>query len=362
MSKHARTIVAGNPLLLAVAGIGFAVSFQTISHLATAHHLPGWPVLYPLGIDVGILALAVESRRAIDAGRSDLVPRVLAWVLAAFTIYVNAHGAPAHDWLGRAMHVVMPALWIVFLELTRWRKLAKKRAEDKREGIPLARWMAAPLSSLRMHRRMILRNTRSYAAAVELEDARRFIAAIARAHFGKRWKAEAPCILLDRIRSGRLGDDVTRAATASVSADLTGGWEEAARAMVAKAVTEGDQLAVSVRAERRRIGRQDDTQETAQDAPQPPAQSAPRTPSRAPSQKAPVSAVQRARRKGGRKATDDDIRDAIRELAAEVPELKKYRVMKELPVGDERAERLLAEVLAEGSVSELPRRHLAAAE
>ena len=35
--------------------------------------------------------------------------------------------------------------------------------------------------------------------------------------------------------------------------------------------------------------------------------------------------------------------------------------MKELPVGDERAERLLAEVLAEGNVSELPRRlHVAA--
>jgi hypothetical protein len=151
------------------------------------------------------------------------------------------------------MHVVMPALWIVFLELTRWRRLAKKRAEDKREGIPLARWTAAPLSSLRMHRRMILRNTRSYAVAVELEDARRFIAAITRAHFGKGWKREAPCILLDRIRSGRLGDDVTRAATLSVTAGVTGGWEEAARAMVTRAVTEGDKLSAAVKREQRQI-------------------------------------------------------------------------------------------------------------
>ena len=114
--KHAVRLSAAwdlfteNPVLLAVAGIGFAVSFQTIARVATEQHMPGWPILYPLGIDVGILALIVESRRAIDAGRSDLVPRVMAWALAALTIYVNAHGAPAHDWLGRALHVVMPAL------------------------------------------------------------------------------------------------------------------------------------------------------------------------------------------------------------------------------------------------------------
>src|ERR1017187_9040233 len=118
MGTHSRlsklgALAADNPALIGVAGIGFAVSFQTISRLAVTHHLPGWPVLYPLGIDVGILALIIESRKAIAARRSDLVPRVLAWVLAALTIYVNAHGAPAHDWLGPGLHGGLAPLWVL---------------------------------------------------------------------------------------------------------------------------------------------------------------------------------------------------------------------------------------------------------
>jgi hypothetical protein len=268
MGTHSRlgklgALAADNPALIGVAGIGFAVSFQTISRLAVTHHLPGWPVLYPLGIDVGILALIIESRKAIDARRSDLVPRVLAWVLAALTIYVNAHGAPAHDWLGRAMHVVMPALWIVFLELTRWRKLAKRRSGDKREGIPLARWIAAPVSSLVMHRRMVLRDIRSYSLAVELEDARRFVRDITVAHFGRSWRKEIPRVLIARIRSGRLGDDVTRSVAGTVSAGVTGGWESTAREMVRTAITEGDRLTADVKRERRQIDRQDEQQNDA---------------------------------------------------------------------------------------------------
>ena len=268
MGTHSRrgklgAVAADNPALIGVAGIGFAVSFQTISRLAVTHHLPGWPVLYPLGIDVGILALIIESRKAIDARRSDLVPRVLAWVLAALTIYVNAHGAAAHDWLGRAMHVVMPALWIVFLELTRWRKLAKRRTDDKREGIPLARWIAAPCSSLVMHRRMVLRDIRSYPLAVELDDAHRFVKDITAAHFGPGWRKEAPRVLMARLRSGRLGDDVTRSVTMTVSAGVTGGWESAARDMVKTAITEGDRLTADVKRERRQIDRQDEQQNDA---------------------------------------------------------------------------------------------------
>jgi hypothetical protein len=246
-------LLRGNPLLLAVAAIGFAVSFQTIVKLAEEHGLPGWPVLYPLGIDVGILALIVEARKAIDAHRSDFVPRALAWVLAAFTIYVNAHGAPAHDWTGRALHVVMPALWIVFLELTRWRKLAKRR-DGEAVRIPRARWLLSPWRTPGMRKRMVLRNVTSYPVAVELEEARLFARDLARAHFGRwQWRRHAPSRLRSAISTGRLGDAVTAAATQAVKSRVTGGWEQAVRDMVTKAVTEGDKLAVSVRQEKRQI-------------------------------------------------------------------------------------------------------------
>ena len=137
MPTHARAsriaarlgaVAGGNPWLLAVALIGFSVSFQTIARLATLHHEPGYPVLYPVLIDVGILAMVTESRRAVAAKRSDLAPRLLAWALIALTLYVNVHGSPAHDWLGRSLHVAAPALWAALLELSRWRAGSSPRA------------------------------------------------------------------------------------------------------------------------------------------------------------------------------------------------------------------------------------------
>jgi Protein of unknown function (DUF2637) len=220
MSEHAprhahltaaRSLLADNPLLPGVAGIGFAVSFQTIAKLAEAHGLPGWPVLYPIGVDVGILALIVESRKAIDDGRSDLVPRALAWLLSGFTIYVNGNGSPAHDWLGRSLHVVMPCLWVAFLELTRWRRLAKKRAEEKRERIPRARWLASPWRTPGMWRRMIVHDVRSYPVAVAREDARLLAMDLAAAVYGRRWKREAPALLRHHLRTGTLPDAVASA-------------------------------------------------------------------------------------------------------------------------------------------------------
>ena len=145
---HARagvlaSVVRENPLLVAVAGIGFSVSYQTIAALARAHGMPGPPVLYPVGIDVGILAMIAEALHLIREGRSDFVPRLLAWLLAGFTIYVNVHGSPAGDWVGAGLHVVMPALWVAGLELVRHRRVAETRAD----GIPGRRWVAAPVTT-----------------------------------------------------------------------------------------------------------------------------------------------------------------------------------------------------------------------
>lgn len=264
-----RALVADNPLLLGVAGIGFSVSFQTIAREATAHHLPGWPVLYPLGIDVGILSLILEARKLITLGRSDIVPRTLAWLLAGFTIYANVHGSPAHDWLGRGLHAVMPSLWIVFLELTRRRQLAVARKASKADPIPLSRWLLSPWRTPGVRRRMVLNDVTSYSLAVVLEHARLHALDITRAHFGRRaWRREAPSLLRSRLRSGRLGDGVTAAATLAAAGGDAGGWEDAVREMVAKAITDGDKLTADVRSARRSIeataatpsGRQDGRQ------------------------------------------------------------------------------------------------------
>jgi len=58
-------------------------------------------------------------------------------------------------------------------------------------------------------------------------------------------------------------------------------------------------------------------------------------------QKPPVSAVKRVRKLGGRKATDEDMLDAMRELAEDGSPVTKTRVVRELPVGEQRAGRLM---------------------
>jgi hypothetical protein len=217
--KHARlgaawSLFTENPLLLLIAGIGFSVSFQTIRAEAVAQHMPGNPLLYPLLFDALFLGFTIEARKAIDDGRSDLVPRALAWAAGVFTIYVNAHGAPARDWLGIILHVSAPCAWIAFLELTRWRKLRRKRAE-RQDGIPLARWVAEPVRTLGMRKRMVVHNITSYPVAVAREEARLLAIDVARASLGRRWKRHAPAVLRHHLTNGTLPAEVAQACEAA---------------------------------------------------------------------------------------------------------------------------------------------------
>ena len=245
---HARldgltSLVADNPLLAVVAAIGFSVSFQTIAALARAHGLPGWPALYPVGIDVGILALVAESRMLITMKppRSDMAPRALAWVLAGFTVWANVHGSPASDWLGRGLHAVMPCLWIVFLELTRRRLVASQRADM----IPFSRWLAAPSQTPRLWQRMHRDDVRSYPLALELEQARLHARDLVRAAPPEHRPAFSS-LLRKRIRSGRLPEAVRKAVRGSLANEYAPGWEESVTEWVTAALALPAHLAANL--------------------------------------------------------------------------------------------------------------------
>lgn len=199
--------VTDNFLLVLCALIGFAVSYQTIVDEAKSHNLPGWPELYPILIDVGILALANEARKAIADGRSDVLPRAFSWVLSGFTLYVNVHGSRGHDWVGRGLHVVAPTLWITFLELRRWRRVKKARAEQL-DRIPLARWLLAPRTTAAMKRRMILHRVKSYPVASAREEAIIVAIGLARWYWPDGWQDAAPPLLAHYLETGTLPPDV----------------------------------------------------------------------------------------------------------------------------------------------------------
>jgi Protein of unknown function (DUF2637) len=253
--KHARLTQIGefltdNPLLPAVAAIGFSVSFQTITHQAALRGLPGFPWLYPVGIDVGILALILEARALIARKRSDAVPRLCAWILTGFTIYVNAHGSPPHDWVGRALHIVMPALWVVFLELRRRRWIATAQVQDDR--IPLARWAFMPWRTLGMRRRMVEHKITSYPVAVAREEALMLAKDLVRAEEGRRWRKTAPALLRHHLASGTLPEAVTRAAETAAYGSMPS-MAEPVSEWVTDALTQRARMAVRVRTQKRVI-------------------------------------------------------------------------------------------------------------
>jgi hypothetical protein len=320
MSKHARltaarALVKENPVLLVIAAIGFSVSFQTIARLARAQHMPGWPVLYPLLIDAGILGFVIEARKAIDDNRSDLVPRLLAWALAGFTIYVNAHGSPAGDWVGITLHIAAPALWVAFLELTRWRKL-RKVAALRADRIPRARWLIAFRRTAGMRKRMVLHNIVSYPEAVAREEARMLGMDLAAAVFGKRWKRDAPALLRHHLTAGTLPADVAVAA-AEGSRDLAGKVE----AWVTGTAVQRDKAAARVRQET-----------SATDAPQPASPRAPR---------------QRAR-KGRNPTAAERARNSAtaRQLLTDEPKMPRRDVVALSGVSERTADRIRSELAA----------------
>lgn len=246
-----RSLLRENPLLLGVAGIGFAVSFQTIARLAAQQHMPGSPVLYPILIDIGFLAAIVEARKAIDDERSDLAPRALAWALGFLTVYVNAHGSPAGDWLGLTLHVAGPALWIAFLELTRWRQVRKVRSA-KADRIPLARWVFTPLKAFGMKKRMVINHVNSYPVAVAREEALLLAKDLVRAEAGKRWRKTVPALLRHHLATGTLPEAVSTAANMAAFGTMPA-MAGPVSAWVIDALTQPARAAVKVHTEKRVI-------------------------------------------------------------------------------------------------------------
>ena len=211
----ARALVRENPLLLGIAGIGFAVSFQTVAGLARAQHMPGWPVLYPLLIDLGILGFIVEARKALADGRSDLIPAAAGVaVLRGFTVYVNAHGSPARDWLGITLHVAAPVAVDDVPGADPVAASCAAGALERGDPIPRARWVLAPWPTWKMYRRMVLCDVPSYSRAVDMEISRRHAIARLSAHYrGKDWQQAAPGDLVWMLSSGvRLEEAIAQVA------------------------------------------------------------------------------------------------------------------------------------------------------
>lgn len=184
-------------------------------------------------------------------------------------------------------------------------------------------------------------------------DARQYAVDVCRSQRGRLWRWRVPVLLRTQILSGRLPDEVRETITAMLAEGRSSGWQAGIREWVLgpEGLNLTAQAATDARKARETITRQAPPQTPPAALPEVPAPAPPRAIT-APSAKGAVTAVHKVRRLGGRKATDDEILDAIREMFADGSAVTKYRVVKELKgphggIAEPRAGRLLDQVRSE---------------
>ena len=181
--------VAVATLLLGV--IGLVNSFHAVAE--AAHSSFGglaWTV--PLAVDVGIL---VFSALDLVLARLDMRVawlRLLPWSLVGVTIYLNV--ADEQTWFGRIAHAVLPALWVVAVEVGTHavRIRAGLGSVRRMDRIRTSRWLLAPVATAGLWRRMVLWEIRSYTTALARERDRLLAKTRLQDSYGRvswRWKA-----------------------------------------------------------------------------------------------------------------------------------------------------------------------------
>jgi hypothetical protein len=189
---------------------GMVLSFRAVSAEMTPAFGHAWAWLVPVVIDLSVF---VFSGVDLVLTRLDMSHPLARWTVygATFgTVYLNYSAGGTLP--GRIAHVLMPSIWVIFIELMRHivRRRVNLATASHREPIPAARWLLAPLSTAKLWRRMVLWRTNSYTAALATERRRLAAIAVVRAEHGWRWRSKVSPLLRMQISMGELGADNIR--------------------------------------------------------------------------------------------------------------------------------------------------------
>ncbi|MFI1063904.1 DUF2637 domain-containing protein [Streptomyces spororaveus] len=209
-------VIAGT---FVVAGIGFAGSYSAVRDLATKKGFGDFALVFPIGIDAGIVVLL-----ALDLLLSWIrIPfpllRQTAWLLTGATVAFN--GAVAWpDPLGVGMHAVIPILFVAIVEAARHAggHLANIAADRHMETVRLSRWLLSTGPTFKLWRRMKLWELRSYEQAVGMEQDRLIYRTQLQARYGRGWRRKAPVEALMPLRLAQHGVPLAETAPAGLAA------------------------------------------------------------------------------------------------------------------------------------------------
>ena len=211
LTRAQRVLAATGGLFFAgLAALGGYGSFASVRDVAEPWFGDqAWIV--PAGVDLGILALVSVALLLEWLAMPMPALRWMAFAFTAATVWLNVSAAHG-DVTGMVMHAAMPVLFITFIDAIRRR--AGIAAGTVREGVPVARWLLAPLSTFRLWRRMVLWQITSYPDALRAEQRRRHALALLDDHYGRKWKSKAPADVVWMLRDGVMLDQALDRVTA----------------------------------------------------------------------------------------------------------------------------------------------------
>ncbi|TDB79669.1 DUF2637 domain-containing protein [Actinomadura sp. KC216] len=217
------TAVAVVAALVAALGLlGFINSFAAVAEASRpSFGRLAWTV--PLGIDLGI---AIFAALDIVLARLDMRIRWLRfipWALTGATVYLNVAGE--HGVFGKVAHAVLPALWVVAVEIAAHviRIRAGIAAGTRMDSIRASRWVLAPWPTVKLWRRMVLWEIRSYPDALNRERARVLALTDLQDTYGRwAWRRNAPRRVRALYRLGELSEPSAETSTV-VSGAPSGG-------------------------------------------------------------------------------------------------------------------------------------------
>lgn len=210
--------------------VAFTMSYAALYEAATwlqatqLHAINGGDLrfLFPLGIDAVIVYFLAMDLLMEWQGRRHALNRWAAYALSAITIILNVSqgdGTTA-SYLG---HAGPPIVIILIAEgVAAWiRHLAGLAHGQAADRIPAGRWIAHPVSTLKVVRLMLGWGITSYPQALEHEQRRQLAYAMLREQHGRTWRRHTPRHLRWMLDNGYELDtafELTRAMTAATVA------------------------------------------------------------------------------------------------------------------------------------------------
>jgi hypothetical protein len=204
--------------LIAVGGM--VLSFRAVSTEMIPAFGYRWSWLVPIVVDLTVFVFSGVDLVLARLDMSHPLARLTVYGATAGTVYLNFNATG--NLPGRVAHVLMPSIWVVFIELMRHvvRRQTNLATGSRREPIPTSRWLVSPWPTLKLWRRMVLWRINSYPRALDMERQRLGAIAAARTLHGRGWRWRVGPLLRLQIALAEVGPaDVYATATAAAGPD-----------------------------------------------------------------------------------------------------------------------------------------------